>query len=148
MFEQEHIDLAKHRLSVAFEDHNAAISLSDSGHFKAANNRAYYSIFHSIRAVLALEGKDFKKHSALISYFNQYYIHTGIFKREYAKIISGASTVRNASDYNDFYLVDKNETLAQIENAHLFYTEVKAYLDQKFLEVAAEGSCKEDAGAE
>ncbi len=30
--------------------------------YKAANNRAYYSIFHSIRAILALEPIDFKRH--------------------------------------------------------------------------------------
>lgn len=33
-----------------------------SGQYRAANNRAYYSIFHSICAVLAKEGVSFKHH--------------------------------------------------------------------------------------
>ncbi len=34
---------------------------------KGAANRSYYGIFHAIRAVLALDGKDFAKHSGVIS---------------------------------------------------------------------------------
>ena len=33
--------------------------------YKPANNRAYYSIFHSIRSVLSLEPIDFKRHKNL-----------------------------------------------------------------------------------
>ncbi len=32
-----------------------------------ANNRAYYCFFHAMRAVLALDNMDFKRHSAVIS---------------------------------------------------------------------------------
>ena len=42
--------------------------------FKGASNRAYYSIFHAIKAILALEQTDFKKHSSVIAYFNKEYI--------------------------------------------------------------------------
>jgi len=44
--------------------------------YASANNRAYYSIFHAMRAVLALEQKDFKKHSAVIAQFTQSYLKT------------------------------------------------------------------------
>ena len=37
--------------------------------YRSANNRAYYSIFHAIRSVLALDGFDSKKHSGVISEF-------------------------------------------------------------------------------
>lgn len=35
--------------------------------YTAANNRAYYAIFYAIRAVLALEAKDFKRHKDVIA---------------------------------------------------------------------------------
>ncbi len=33
--------------------------------------------------------------------------------------------IRNASDYNDMFIADKNETRKQIENAEYFFKEVK-----------------------
>ena len=52
-----------------------------SEQYRAANNRAYYSIFHSICAVLAKEGIAFKRHKDTIGYFNKNYIHTGVFSK-------------------------------------------------------------------
>lgn len=46
--------------------------------------------FHSIRAVLALEKIDFKKHSAVIAYFNKNYILTDIFDKSYGKVVNNA----------------------------------------------------------
>jgi len=34
--------------------------------YASANNRAYYAIIHAMRAVLTLDGEDFKKHFAVI----------------------------------------------------------------------------------
>ena len=48
-------DLALHRLTVAKEDLATAKDDFIGKHFRAANNRAYYSIYHSLTAVLALE---------------------------------------------------------------------------------------------
>ena len=134
MLEQERIDLAKHRLCTSLEDYEAALNLFENGHFKAANNRAYYSIFHSIRAILALEGKDFKRHSTLIGYFNQYYVATNLFDKRYSKIVTQASMIRNASDYDDFYVADKTETQTQVEAAKTFYEAAAAYLNSRFAE--------------
>ena len=64
-------DLALHRLTVAKEDLATAKDDFIGKHFRAANNRAYYSIYHSITAVLALEQVAFKRHKDTIAYFNQ-----------------------------------------------------------------------------
>ena len=64
-------DLALHRLTVAKEDLATAKDDFIGKHFRAANNRAYYSIYHSITAVLALEQVAFKRHKDTIAYFNK-----------------------------------------------------------------------------
>ncbi len=87
-----------------------AKQLYKSGSYKSSNNRAYYAIFHAMRAVLALEEVDFKKHSGVIQYFQREYIKTGIFEKAYSHIIISASEIRNASDYDDFLLASKEET--------------------------------------
>ncbi len=68
--------LSKHRLDQAKEELEASKMLYKEKYYKSANNRAYYSIFHSMKAVLALEPIDFKKHKDVIGYFNKNYIHT------------------------------------------------------------------------
>ena len=85
--------------------------------FKSANNRAYYSIFHSMKAVLALEPIDFKRHKDVIAYFNKNYIHTEIFPKNMGRRISDASRIREDSDYDDEFVVRSEDTLAQIETA-------------------------------
>lgn len=124
-------DLAFVRIEHAQEDLKAAKSNLSDDLYRAANNRAYYSIYHSITAVLALENKAFKKHKDTIGYFNQNYIKTNVFDRELGHRISVAEEVRHNSDYDDFYIVNKQETEKQIETAELFLQAVIDYLSKQ-----------------
>ena len=63
----------------------------EAGRYKNALNRAYYSIFHGMRAVNALDGFDSSKHSGVIAHFNQNYVKEGIFPKETSEIIRLAS---------------------------------------------------------
>ncbi len=53
--------------------------LFDNGRYKAANNRSYYAIFHALKAVLALDAFDSKRHSGIISEFQRRYIKDEVF---------------------------------------------------------------------
>jgi uncharacterized protein (UPF0332 family) len=73
-------DLSIYRLERARQDLKAAKKLLDANDtYKASVNRSYYAIFHAIRALLAIDGIDFKKHSAIISYFRKEYVKSGKF---------------------------------------------------------------------
>ena len=98
--------------------------------YASANNRAYYAIFHAIRAVLALDGEDFKKHSAVIARFTLNYSKTEILPREYSKLISNASLIRNRSDYEDLYICSVADTNALFSGAVTFCGDVGEYLEQ------------------
>lgn len=84
-----------------------------------------------MRAVLALEAIDFKKHSGAISYFRQSYIKTGLLKNEFSEVIGTAFFIRNQSDYEDFFILSKEEAKMQCENALRFYNAVETYITQK-----------------
>ena len=84
-------ELVNHRLEQAKEDLKASKALYNLSLYKSSNNRAYYSIFHSIRSILALEPIDFKKHKDVLAYFNQYYIKTEKFPKMISKKISQAN---------------------------------------------------------
>ena len=111
------IELAKHRLEQARENIEEAEILYNVEKFKGANNRAYYSIFHSIKAVLALEPIDFKRHKDVIAYFNKNYVHTEIFPKSIGRKVSDASRIREDSDYDDEFVVRPEDTIAQIQTA-------------------------------
>lgn len=125
------IEYAKYRIERSKEDLEAAIVMFEGNHYRVANNRAYYSIFHAMRAVLAFDGYDSKKHSDIIAEFRKSYIKTGIFKEELSSIIGQASEIRNASDYDDMFIASREETQKQINDAKLFYKEVLHYIDEK-----------------
>lgn len=97
------IEFAKYRLERAKEEYETAQLLYKENKLLAANNRAYYSIFYSIRAVLAMEKIDFKKHKDVLAYFNKNYVKTEIFPRQIGRRIVLASKVREDSDYDDEY---------------------------------------------
>lgn len=122
--------LSQYRFDQAMQCIASAKLLSQAGDYRGAANRSYYAIFHAMRSVLAIEGVDFSKHSGVSAYFRKTYIKTGIFDVEMSDIISMAFEMRSDSDYDDFYVVSKNEVDEQIENAEKFCATVKNYLDQ------------------
>jgi uncharacterized protein (UPF0332 family) len=100
--------------------------------YKAAANRSYYAVFSAMRAVLALDGLDFKKHSGVIAEFRKSYIKTGVFSTELSRIIDSLKDVRQSSDYDDFYLISKEEIAEQVEDAGLFVNAVSGYLAERY----------------
>jgi uncharacterized protein (UPF0332 family) len=130
--DKQEIALAKYRLAKAKEAKADASMAIGNGSFNAVANRSYYAIFHAMRAVLATNGYDSKKHSGIIAEFNKSYVKTGVFPASVSEIIKSAFTVRGKSDYDDFYVVSKAEVADQIGNAETFLRVVEEYLDKFF----------------
>ena len=127
-------DLSKYRYLCCAEALEDAKIMYDAGRYKNALNRAYYAIFHGLRAVNALDGFDSSKHSGVISHFNQNYVKNGIFPKEVSKLIKLASEKREEADYLDFYVASKKEAEEQIENSETFRKWIETYLrEQKVL---------------
>lgn len=122
-------DLTKYRIELAKERFEISKSLLDDGHYKDSINRSYYSIFSAVRALLAEEEVDFKKHSAVIGYFRKNYIKTGIFDKKFSSYIGSAFDTRNDCDYEDFVFISKAEAETQYNRAVEFYEAVKNYLE-------------------
>ena len=124
-------ELGNHRLNQAKEELQDAKILFNVKSYKSANNRAYYAIFHAMKAVLALEPIDFKRHKDVQSYFNKNYINTEIFPRNMGRKIVDASKTREDSDYDDEFVVKAEETQAQIDTAEELIKLVEKYLIEK-----------------
>lgn len=126
------IELSKRRLEIAHERLTTAKAMLELGDYKASANRLYYAIFSAMRAVLALDGFDSKKHSGIIARFRQSYIKTGILDTEMSKIIDDLEVIREDSDYDDFYIIIKEDVEIQAKRAEYFISEVESYLQNQY----------------
>lgn len=116
----EMLELAKYRMEKAKECLLDAQDAFEKSRLANSINRSYYAMFHATRALLAVESFDSKKHSSIIGYFNQHYIANGRIDLKYYRMLSNAFRVRNKSDYDDFYIVSKDEAQKQLEQAGVF----------------------------
>ena len=124
-------DLCRYRYEQALK------ALASSRHnidfdLRTSLNRSYYSIMYAVKALLAIDRLDAHSHRGLFVMFNREYIKTGIFEKRFSEILKEASMIRDKSDYNDFYIVSKDEAREQAENAEIFLNEVATYLKTKF----------------
>ena len=69
MSDELYRDLAVYRLEKSEKMLIDAKMNYKSGSYDTAVNRVYYSIFHAMRAVFALDKKDYVKHSTVINFF-------------------------------------------------------------------------------
>lgn len=121
-------DLAKYRLQKAKEDLNRARRELEVSDYKLALNRSYYAIFHALRAVNTLDGFDSSKHSGVIAHFNQYHVKNNDFPPDVSKKIAAAMNVRQASDYDDFFIASKKEAEKQVDVANEIVALVESFL--------------------
>ncbi|MDA8210428.1 MAG: HEPN domain-containing protein [Clostridia bacterium] len=123
-------DLALHRLQSAKDRLRVAEELLERGHYLDAASKAYYAIFQAARAVLATLKLDSRKHSGVISMFNLHFVKSGILPKEFRKIIVSAQDLRLASDYDDFYIISKDEALTTVDDATRFIQGIEEYLQK------------------
>lgn len=123
-------ELINYRLEKAKDELELSSYCIKTNKYSKSLNCSYYAIFHSARALLAIEKLDFKKHSGVIAYFIKNYINTNLLKQELGEIIRTAERERNKSDYQDFFSVSKDEAQNQLKNADIFFNDIKNYLSK------------------
>ena len=67
-------DLSVYRLSLAEDTLANAKLCMDNQFYRDCINRSYYAAFYAIKAVLAIESIDFKRHKDAVGYFNKNYV--------------------------------------------------------------------------
>ena len=124
-------DLCIYRIRNAVETLGVAVLCLESQHYKDSINRSYYAAFYAIKAVLALEEIDFKRHKDAVAYFNKTYIAKEIFPREMGKRLGRLKQERENSDYYDFYVASLKDASDQYKSAKLIIEKIEEYLSEK-----------------
>ncbi len=126
------VDLSRYRLERAKDDLKTARDNLNEGSYRASVNRSYYAIFHALRAITALDQFDSGKHSGIIAYVNQHYVKTGIFDKSFSKIVDSAFRLREKADYEDFFVVAKDDARNQIEKAEQLIGVLEPYVKTRW----------------
>lgn len=79
---------------------------------------------------MALDGIDRKRHSGVISYFQENYIKTEVFSKDLSNIIQYAFNMCQISDYQDFFIIVYDDAVEQLNCAERFCNEIKEYIEK------------------
>lgn len=131
MLNDKREDLCVYRIRNAVETLGVAKLCLESQHYKDSINRSYYAAFYAIKAVLALDEIDFKRHKDAVAYFNKTYVAADIFPREMGKKLGRLKQERESSDYDDFYVASIGDATDQYKAAEFIIDEIKKYLLEK-----------------
>ena len=123
-------DLIKYRLDAAKEKLASAKLLLDAKLYKDSVGRSYYAIFSAVRAILAIRQIDFSKHAGVIAYFQKEFIKTEIFDKKYSKYLQQAFQIRNSCDYDDFFIVSRQDAEEQYERAKEILIVIEDYIKE------------------
>jgi uncharacterized protein (UPF0332 family) len=107
--------LAKARSSVG-----AARLLLSQGYPDYAASRAYYAMFYLAQAYLIGQGKEFSRHSAVISAFGRDVVHARRVPDRFHRYLIEAYQARQVGDYDSPGTISERSAQAQIERAAEF----------------------------
>jgi len=127
-------DLIFHRILMAEEKVRAAKILFEKKLYRDAVSRAYYAMFSAARAMLATKRLDSRKHSGVISLFNQHFVKAGVLDRKFGRILKETQELREDSDYEEMSVMEREDATQAIREAKKVIAGVKKFLvDSKWL---------------
>jgi len=103
--------------------------LLEHGELEDATSRAYYAMFHAARAVLFNKGLKAKTHKGTITLFGEYVVKRGLMSERYADMLRRAFDIRQRSDYEVYFEVDRQTAEEAILDAEEFIKVVKKLLN-------------------
>jgi uncharacterized protein (UPF0332 family) len=106
----------------------AAGRLIDADDFDFGASRLYYSLFYAMTGVLLTKNISASKHTGVISNFSKHFIKTGIFPKEFSKIISHLSRERQVGDYGFYFDINEDDLRKTMASAKEVLDKIKAYL--------------------
>lgn len=107
----------------------AAKALLDTGLYRDAFSRLYYSLFHHVRALLFLSGLEPKTHEGLERLFGLHFVKTSKVNPKYGKLLSRLQKYHEQSDYGLTVTFSKKDVAEAIKGVEEFVQEVKRLIN-------------------
>jgi uncharacterized protein (UPF0332 family) len=120
----------------ADEAMRAAEALLSLRLFKDAVSRAYYAVFHAIRAVLLSRGIEPKTHAGAIHLLNVHLVRDGVLPASHNRLLAGLQRARELADYDAAVTFDADDAARYLSDARAFTTELTTLLEREGWRVA------------
>jgi uncharacterized protein (UPF0332 family) len=114
-------ELIKHHITQAERTLKESIILNKAECYGGSLNRSYYSIYHSVKALLESKGVETKTHSGLFTMFKDHFITTGDFSRSFLVNLKVSENLRDKSDYKDLFKASPADAEEQINSLKPYF---------------------------
>jgi uncharacterized protein (UPF0332 family) len=121
------ITTANLRLYKANEDYSAAKLMIEKGFYRAANERAFFGMYHAARAALTFISVNINGSGAVMEYFADSFVRKGLFTSDIYRLFKAGLKARDFSDYCDYHTETKAEALRTVDNARIFIEAVRNF---------------------
>jgi uncharacterized protein (UPF0332 family) len=101
-------ELVAYRLQRARDTLAEAELMLQNQMYNGATNRLYYACFYAVNAILVKSGFSSSKHSGVRSLFNMHFVKKGVIDSEVSEVYNTLFSLRNDSDYDDFFSINKD----------------------------------------
>lgn len=94
-----------------------------------AASKIYYAMFYAAKALLAAEGIDVIKHSAVESAFGFHFAKSGRIEPRFHRMLMNARKIREIADYDIEEEIVEPVASLKIEEGHAFVSEIRRVLE-------------------
>lgn len=100
-------DIVEHRMNKAREALFEAKAVAEIGFINSSVNRLYYSCFYAVTALLLQENISARTHAGVRQMLGLHFVETEKISKKLAKLYSDLFESRQDSDYEDFFIIEK-----------------------------------------
>jgi len=104
-------------LQLADEELRAAEHLLRQGLARIALARAYFAVFHAVRARLYAEGLEPRTHHGVQHLWNVHLVRTGLYDAATSRLLARLQKFREEADYAQAFVIDEAGAREEIEAA-------------------------------
>ena len=112
---------AKDKLKTAHIDFN-------NEQYDDSVSRSYYAVFHAMTAALLFKGEVYSSHARTIGAFNRIYVKSGIFPKNFTRLIHDLFQDRQLGDYDVDMKFERKVAKNNIRNAEKILKTIEEYL--------------------
>lgn len=124
-------EAASAELQLAAEEIRAADQLLAAGLARIAVTRAYYAVFHAVRARLYAGGLEPRTHAGAQHLFNLHFVKTGRYEAATSRLIARLQKFREEADDAQAFIVDEAGAREELEAAPALVEQIRGDLDSE-----------------
>lgn len=117
MTEEGRREAAQEELRLADEELQITEQLLETGHSRVALARAYFAVFHAVRARLYAEGLEPRTRGGVLHLWNLHFVRTERYEASTARLLARLQKFRQEADYAQSFVVDEVGAREELEAA-------------------------------